>query len=110
MSRIVFRRLCAALVVLTFLAGLPVQGFAMTSQISMATGDELPMQGGSTCCVDEPANVSCPVLCLALSVVAVEPMEFTPGPSEENRVWRQDTVLGLAFIPDTPPPRTSFPA
>ncbi len=111
MKRLVFHRWCAALVVLTFLAGLPMQGFAMTLQMSMATGDELPMQGGSTCCVDEPAKVSCPVLsCLAFSVAAVEPTEFTPGRSEENQVWRQDTVSGLAFIPDPHPPRTSIPA
>jgi hypothetical protein len=111
MNRFVFRRLWAALMVLTFLAGLPMQGFAMTSQMSMAASDELPMPGGPACCGDEPAKVSCPVsVCLTLSVVAFEPTAFTPIASEETWVWRQDAVVGPAFIPDPHPPRTSIPA
>ncbi len=112
MHRFVFRRLCAALMVLTFLSGFPVQGSAMASQMSLAASGELPMPDGCTACGDDQEiNMTCPVVfCLGLSAVVFDPTEFiTRIPSVEIWVWQQDADVGLAPSPAPHPPRISIP-
>ena len=111
MNRFVFRRLCAALMVLTFLSGFPIQGSAMASQMSLAASGELPMLDGCTACGDgQEINMTCPVVfCLGLSAVVFDPIEFARIPSVESWVLQQVADVGLAPSPDPHPPRISIP-
>ncbi len=111
MNRFVFRRLCAALMVLTFLSGFSIQGSAMASQMSLAASGELPMPDGCTACGDDQGiNMTCPVVfCLGFSAVVFDPTEFTRTPSVETWVRQQDADVGLAPSPDPHPPRISIP-
>ncbi len=106
MTGFVFRRLCTALMVLTFLAGFPIQGDAKASQMSLPTSGEPPMSDGCTICGDDPAiNMTCPVVfCLGLFAVVFDPTEFTRIPLIETWVWRQEAGVGLGPSPRTPPP------
>ncbi len=108
MSKRLLQRLCAAMLVLAFVVGLPMQGTAMTCQVSLAATSGIPVPDGCDACGDNPTANNCPVFCTGLSAIVPEKQELAPIPlvSASGRI--HDAVAGLSRSPDPYPPRTSF--
>ena len=97
------------MLVVAFVAGLPMQGTAMTSQMSLAAASEIPMPDGCDTCGDDPAMNACPVVfCIGLSAVVLDKQELAPIPLESASVRIHGAGAGLSRSPDPYPPRTSF--
>ena len=109
MSKRLLQRLCAAMLVLAFVVGLPMQGTAMTSQVSLGATSGIPMPDACDTCGDNPTTNNCPVvLCIGLSVVVLDKQELAPIPLVSDSVRIHDAGAGLSRGPDPYPPRTSF--
>ena len=114
MRRLLVRRLCAALVVLAFVAGLPMQGAAMASAgaaspAPWSAGPDVPAPGSCDGCVDQPAmGIFCPIVfCIGLSAVVSVTAEPSCPPPGMPSVRLQELGPGLSLGPDPYPPRTS---
>lgn len=109
MNRLLLQRLCAAMLVVAFVIGLPMQGTAMTLQMSLAATSGIPMPDGCDTCGDDPAMNACPVVfCIGLSAVVAEKQEFKESLLETALAVIPDAGAGLSRSPDPYPPRTSI--
>lgn len=109
MNKRLLQRLCAAILVLTFVVGLPMQGTAMTSQISLTATSGIPMPGGCDTCGEDLATNNCPlVFCVGLSAVVLEKQGLARLPSDTPSNWVQRSNIGRSLSPDPYPPRTPF--
>lgn len=109
MNKLLLQRLCAAILVLSFVVGLPMQGIAMTSQMAMTATSGIPMTDGRDTCGDDPAMNACPVVfCIGLTAVVLEKQESKQPSSETAWTDIPDAEAGLSRRPDPYPPRTSF--
>ena len=109
MNKRLFQRLCAAILILTFVVGLPMQGAAMTSRISLTATSGIPMPGGYDTCGEDTATNNCPlVFCVGLSEIVLENQGLARLPSDTPSNWVQRSNIGLSLRPDPYPPRTSF--
>ena len=114
MRRLLVRRLCAALVVLAFVAGLPMQGAAMASAgaaspAPWAAGPDVPAPVSCDGCGGQPAmGMFCPIVfCIGLSAVVSAKAELSRPPPGMPSVRFRGIGAGLSLGPDPYPPRTS---
>ncbi len=114
MGRLIIRRLCAALFILAFVAGLPMQGAAMSSATAASpapwsAGPDVPAPGSCVGCSGQPdMGMFCPIVfCIGLSAVVSAKAELSRPPPDMLSVRFQDTGAGLSLSPDPYPPRTS---
>lgn len=115
MSRHLFQRICATLLVLSFVVGLPMQGTAMAvsamaSPVHWAGDVETQIPDGCDDCVTLPAmSMLCPtVFCVGLTGVILETSKFEmPLPNTHLRPISTVRV-GLSLTPDPHPPRLSI--
>ena len=109
MSKRLLQRLCAAMLVLAFVVGLPMQGTAMTSQVCLAATSGIPMPDVCDTCGDNSTTNNCPVVfCICLSAVVLDKQELAPILLVSASVRIHDAGAGLSRSPDPYPPRTSF--
>ncbi|MFQ5620077.1 MAG: hypothetical protein ACE5FR_14025 [Rhodospirillales bacterium] len=113
MRRLPVRRLCAALVVLAFVAGLPMQGIAMVSAGPASTapssaGPDVPAPVSCDGCGGQPAlGMFCPIVfCIGLSAVVAETAQPLRPPPGLPSVRFRKIGAGLSLGPDPYPPRT----
>lgn len=114
MSRLLFRRICAALLVLTFLVGLPMQGTAMVvsalaSPAPWAGDAETPSPDSCDGCGTLPAMIMlCPIVfCIGLTGIFLESPEFERQLSTSYLRSISSSGVGRNFSPDPDPPRLS---
>ena len=117
MTKHLIRRIGAALMVLTFVIGLPMQGIAVVSAataspVPWATGADLPTPDDCDGCADQPVvGMFCPIVfCVGLSATVSEEQESVRFRSHEPSTGFQDAQTGLTVRPDPYPPRTSIQA
>ena len=113
MRRSLVRRLCAALFILAFVAGLPMQGVAMASAgaaspTPWSAEHDVPALGSCNGCSDEPAmGMFCPIVfCIGLSAVVSAEAELSRPPPDMPSVRFREIGAGLSLGPDPYPPRT----
>jgi len=115
MNKLLFQRICAALLVLSFVVGLPMQGTAMAvsataSPVPWAGDAEIPTPDGCDGCGTPPAmSMLCPtVFCVGITGVILETPEF--GRQLPNTHLRPNPAasVGLSITPDPYPPRLSI--
>ena len=115
MNRLLFQRVCATLLVLSFVVGLPMQGPAMALSATASpvpwTGDaDTPTPDGCDGCGTLPAmSMLCPtVFCVGLTGVVLETSKFErPLPNTHLRSIPTANA-GLSITPDPYPPRLSI--
>ncbi len=113
MRRLLVRRLCAAFVVLAFVAGLPMQGTARASAgaaspAPWSAGPDVPAPVSCDGCGGQPAlGMLCPIVfCIGLSAVVAETAEPSRPPPGKPSVRFREIGAGLSLGPDPYPPRT----
>jgi hypothetical protein len=115
MKRLLFQRICAALLALSFVVGLPMQGTAvavsaMASPVPWAGDAETPNLDGYDNCGALPAmSMLCPtVFCVGLTGVILETPEFARQLPNEHFMPIPPASVGLSITPDPDPPRLSI--
>ena len=114
MNWALLQRLCAALMVLAFLAGLPMQGTAMTSVAATSPPWSAGADGSrpDTCdrCGDQPvAGMLCPIVfCIGLSAVITKDQEPAGLVSHTASAQFKETRPGPSYAPDPYPPKASL--
>ncbi len=115
MNKILFQRLFSALLVLSFVVALPMQGIAtaVSSTASSApwatAADTQTSDGCDGCSIDSAQGMLCPtVFCIGLTGVLFETPKFEP-PHPNIYLWSIPTTsVGQTITPDPNPPRFSI--
>jgi len=115
MSRILFKRIFAALLVLSFVVVLPMQGIATavsatTSSVPWASDADNPTSGD---CVDCNTSPSMTALCLAVFCVGItgivlEKSEVERHSSDMHLRSISAAGVGIPIPPDLDPPQLSI--
>lgn len=114
MRGIAVRRVCAALMVLAFVVGLPMQGIAMASAAAAMSAPWSADAGGSTpwgcngCADQADMGMLCPVVfCIGISAVISTTQDAANVAPDTSLIWFEETGTGLSSAPDPDPPRIS---
>lgn len=115
MNRILFQRIFAALLVLSFVVVLPMQGIAaavspVASSVPWAGNTETQTPDGCDWCATNPAmSMLCPaIFCAGLTGVLLEVPKFE-RPLPTAHIWSMPTArVGQSVTPDPDPPRSSI--
>lgn len=115
MKRVLTQRLWAALLVLSVVIGLPVQGIAMTDMIPAdinapisqpGSTDVLSSDACDECVPSFGENLLCPtVFCVGITGILYEAPVFGRPKSEVHGFPLPFTRAGLSVVPDPFPPR-----
>ncbi len=115
MKSVLFQRLWAALLVLSVVIGLPVQGIAMTDIIPVDinapitqpdSADVLSSDACDGCVPSFGENLLCPtVFCVGISGILYQAPVFGRPQTDTHGVPLPFTRAGLSVVPDPFPPR-----
>ena len=107
MNKPLLQSLCAAILILTFTVGLPMQGTAMASPVPWAGDAETLTPDGCDDCGLPPAmSMLCPtVFCVGLTGIILETPTFGRLPPNSRLRPMPTASVGLSLTPDPHPPR-----
>lgn len=110
MRNLLLFRLATAVLVFSFLFGLPMQGIAMAAQVSFAVSADAPMPDNCDGCGDDPgvSNNCIAVFCAGFPGVVAKDDVSDQTVSNSYQSDPEQRSAGLLLTPDPSPPRTSL--